>query len=129
MVKTGHIVRSIACALAFALMLKLFLFDFMVAEGPSMQPAIKPGRILVICKASYGLRLPAGNYLLRWAHPRKGDVVVFYTPLGEIAVKRCAESMEDYFYAVGDNGLHSYDSRSYGPVSVDSIIGRVLGVK
>jgi signal peptidase I len=123
--------RAILGALAAALVMKLFLFDFMIAEGRSMVPAIEPGEVLLVNKLSYGFRLPgSGAYLLRWALPRPGDIVVFYSPLGEIAVKRCGEgSGGDAFYALGDNRLQSYDSRVYGPVAVDNIIGKVFGIK
>ena len=96
-----------------------------------MAPAIKPGTILVVCKVFYGIKRPgASHYILQWRIPKEGDIVVFYTPLGEIAVKRCGESQEDgFFYALGDNIFHSYDSRDYGKVSNNNIIGRVLGIK
>ncbi|MDR0313103.1 MAG: signal peptidase I [Treponema sp.] len=127
----GSITKAIIGALITALFLKLFLFDFMIAEGHSMEPSIMPGKVLLVCKLVYGIRIPgSGAYLLRWASPREGDIVVFYTPLGEIAVKRCGEiSLENYFYALGDNSLHSYDSRSYGPVLMDNIVGKVLGIR
>jgi signal peptidase I len=114
-----------------ALLIKFFILDFMIAEGESMSPAIKPGAVLLVCRVFYGLRLPGSlAYLFRWGKPREGDVVVFYTPNGEIAVKRCREAVfGDEFYALGDNASHSYDSRNYGPVSNDNIIGRVLGIE
>jgi signal peptidase I len=123
--------RAIIGAFAAALVMKLFLFDFMIAEGHSMVPAIKPGKIILVNKLSYGVRLPgSGAYLLRWALPRPGDIVDFYTPLGEIAVKRCGEgSAGGSFFALGDNSAQSYDSRSYGPVAADRVIGKVLGTK
>jgi signal peptidase I len=127
----AQVVKTIIGALITALFMKLFLFDFMIAEGDSMQPSIGPGKILLVCKLVYGLRVPgSGTYLLRWASPKEGDIVVFYTPLGEIAVKRCGEIYPgNSFYALGDNSLRSYDSRSYGPVPMDSIVGKVLGVR
>lgn len=96
-----------------------------------MAPAIKPGSLLLVCKVYYGIRLPgSGNYVRRWRTPKSGDVVVFYTPLGEIAVKRCGELLpEGDFYALGDNESQSYDSRNYGPVPYRNIIGKVLGAK
>ena len=114
-----------------ALIIKLFLLDIMIAEGHSMLPVIKPGTVLFVCKVYYGFKVPfTGTYLFQWKFPKEGDVVVFYTPLGEIAVKRCGEILPgDEFYAVGDNILHSYDSRNYGPVSNKNIIGKVLGKK
>jgi signal peptidase I len=111
--------------------MKFFLFDFMVAEGRSMMPAIKSGTVLLVVRLAYGFRLPgAAGYLLRWSEPKAGDVVVFLTPAGDTAVKRCgARSGDDMFFALGDNDRESYDSRFYGPVSMDRIIGKVFGVK
>jgi signal peptidase I len=122
---------ALAAALLIALGMKLFLFDFMIAEGASMSPAIKPGTVLVISRLRYGFRLPGSrSYLLRWAMPAPGELVVFYTPEGSIAVKRCAGLTErGEFIALGDNGAQSFDSRSYGPVPADNIIGKVLGIK
>ena len=132
-----HVERAIIMAFIAAMVMKFFIFDFMIAEGHSMTPAVEPGTILLVCKVFYGIRLPSflsesssGAYLFRWGIPHKGDVVVFYTPLGEIAVKRCGEILAgQMFYALGDNQAQSYDSRNYGLVPNDNIIGRVLGIK
>jgi len=115
-------------AFAAALLIKLFLFDFIIAEGTSMEPAIHSGSVLVVNRLQYGLRFPGQTgYLIRWAAPRQGELVVFYTPSGEVAVKRCREmASRGEFIAQGDNSLQSYDSRSYGPVSADATIGKVL---
>ena len=123
--------KAILGALITALVMKTFFFDFMIAEGNSMVPSIKSGTILVVCKVFYGIKLPgSGTYLLAWRIPREGEILVFYTPLGEIAVKRCREILPGkMFYALGDNKALSYDSRNYGPISNDNIIGRVLGIK
>jgi len=115
-------------ALLTALFLKLFIFDFIIAQGQSMEPSIKNGNILIINRVSYGIKLPWKQvYLIRWAFPKAGEVVVFYTPAGDLAVKRCTQASDKNFYAKGDNGIASYDSRSYGNIPVDNIIGKVLG--
>jgi len=121
--------KAVLGAFAAALIIKLFLFDFILAEGNSMEPAIHSGSILVVNRLQYGLRFPGQTgYLVRWAAPRKGDLVVFYAPSGDLAVKRCDSLTEKgEFMAQGDNSLQSYDSRSYGPVPVDATIGKVLG--
>ena len=123
--------KAVFWACVAALLMKFLLFDFMVTEGLSMMPAIKPGTILVVVRAAYGLRLPSAQgdwYLLRWSKPKAGDVVVFVTPQGAVAVKRCGALVgEDAFVALGDNSRESYDSRVYGPVPVDHIIGKVWG--
>ena len=123
--------KAILSAFTVAVIIKLFLFDFVIADGISMEPAIRSGTVLVINRLQYGLRFPGRpGYLVRWATPRQGDVVVFYAPSGSIAVKRCGAITEKGdFFARGDNSLQSYDSRSYGPVPADSTIGRVLGIK
>ncbi|MDR1898535.1 MAG: S26 family signal peptidase [Treponema sp.] len=123
--------KAVLGAFALGIFIKIFLFDFMVAEGASMMPVIRPGTVLLISRLVYGLRVPwKDRYLLRWSAPREGDVVVFYTPAGDLAVKRCKEIRDrGEFVALGDNSLQSYDSRSYGPVPLDSIIGKVLGIR
>jgi signal peptidase I len=124
-------IKAILGAFAAALVIKLFLFDFVVAEGNSMEPVIQSGSVLVINRLQYGLHFPGrSGYVVRWSAPKQGDLVVFYTPSGEIAVKRCGSfAGGESFMAQGDNSLQSYDSRSYGPVSVDATIGKVLGKK
>ena len=95
-----------------------------------MEPAFTDGNILLISRIRYGLRLPFffnAQYLVKWARPRTGDVIVFYTPDGELAVKRCVRVENSFFYAEGDNSLASYDSRAYGRVPAENIIGKVLG--
>ena len=123
--------KAILWAFLAAVLIKLFLVDFIIAEGNSMEPAIRSGSVLVVNRMQYGLRFPGQQgYLIRWAAPRQGEVVVFYAPSGSIAVKRCSSQNEaGVFMAQGDNSLRSYDSRSYGPVSADATIGKVLGRK
>jgi signal peptidase I len=123
--------NAILGAFAAAIFMKLFILDIMIADGQSMAPAIKPGTVLFVCKVYYGIRKPlSGTYLFQWKQPCQGDVLVFYTPLGEIAVKRIAEILPDStFYAIGDNSYYSYDSRNYGLVPLGNIIGRVLWLR
>jgi len=122
-------IKAVLLAAAVALVLKLFVFDFIIAQGHSMEPAIQNGAVLVISRLRYGVRLPLKRqYLFRWAQPKPGEVVVFYTPEGELAVKRCSALIgQGGFFAEGDNSPTSYDSRAYGPVPIDNIIGKVLG--
>ncbi|MDR0512819.1 MAG: S26 family signal peptidase [Treponema sp.] len=123
--------RAILLALIAALLIKIFVLDFMIADGYSMSPAIRPGAVLFVCRVFYGIRLPStGEYLIKWRMPRIGEVVVFYTPMGDVAVKRLGRILPGgMFYALGDNAPQSYDSRNYGPVPKRNIIGRVLGVR
>jgi signal peptidase I len=121
-------IKPVFFAILAALALKLFVFDFIVAQGQSMEPAIQNGSVLIVSRLRYGLRIPwMQKYLIRWAQPKPGEVVVFFTPTGELAVKRVISLAGQGFYAEGDNSLASYDSRAYGQVPVENIIGKVLG--
>ena len=124
--------KMILLAFIVTLMMKLFVIDFIIAEGKSMTPAIQPDAILIVFKAYYGIRLPwpaYQRYLFQWRMPQTGDILVFYTPhVFDIAVKRCGEVLPGgNFYALGDNDSQSYDSRMYGPVPKRNIIGKVVG--
>ena len=131
MIILGAMGRSVILAFIAGLIIKLFMFDLMITSGHSMEPAIKSGAVLIINRLQYGLRFPGQKkYLIRWGEPKPGELVVFYTPSGDIAVKRCETiNSEGQFLAYGDNVNQSYDSRYYGPVPLDNAIGRVLGYK
>jgi len=122
--------KPVLLAITAALFLRVFVFDFIIAEGHSMEPSIHDGAVLIISRLRYGLRFPRRDsgrqYLTRWALPRTGEILIFYTPEGDLAVKRCVRTEGMYFYAEGDNSLASYDSRAYGPVPLENIIGKVL---
>ena len=129
--RNGTTGKAIIWAFVTALLVKIFVIDFMIAEGNSMFPIIKPGKILLVCKTYFGIKLPGSlDYIIQWKTPKEGDVVVFYTPHGDIAVKRCGKVLPgELFLALGDNSSHSFDSRSYGPIPNKNIIGKVLGIK
>ncbi len=78
--------KPVLLAIIAALVLKLFFFDFIIAQGHSMEPAIQDGSVLVVSRVAYGLQLPTNRYLFRWGKPKIGEVVVYYTPSGELAV-------------------------------------------
>jgi type IV secretory pathway protease TraF len=96
-----------------------------VAEE-SMYPALAPGDWLLLDPTT-----------LRW--PRRGSVVVFREPdSGILAIKRVAAVPGDRIriaagilhlgpdeaWMLGDNVAPSVDSRRYGPVSLDALMGR-----
>jgi signal peptidase I len=113
------------------LALKFCLFDIMLSEGRSMLPVIPPGALLFVNRAAYGFRLPWSQYYsIRWGFPKKGDVVIFASPEGKLAVKRVGGIEQGGFILLlGDNQEESYDSRAYGALPIDSIVGKVIGIK
>jgi signal peptidase I len=96
-----------------------------VAEE-SMAPTLAPGDWLLLDPTS-------GDW------PRRGSIVVFREPdSGVLAIKRIAARpgdrvrlsagilhlTADEAWLLGDNLAVSVDSRRYGPVSVDALVGR-----
>lgn len=124
--------RVIIAAFAAVLLLKVFVVDFVIAEGNSMLPTVQPGTVILVNRIAYGVPSPFGaSYLLRWALPKAGDIVLFHAPDGRLAIKRCGpyDGEASTFFALGDNPAQSQDSRNYGPIRVDAIIGRAVGLR
>jgi len=85
--------------------------------GPSMIPLLKPGDEVLIDPKAY-----------RTAAPRPGDIVVAQHPYSPDLrlVKRIAKMTDDgRYYLEGDNPTASTDSRSFGPISPQQIVGQV----
>jgi len=89
-----RLILTIALALT---LLRLFVFDVRRVEGHSMEPTLRPGRIVVINRMAYGLILPfSGRYVLIWAKPAPGEIVVLREPAGRrILIKRCVGTEGD----------------------------------
>ena len=84
-----------------------------VVEGNSMLPTLLPGdRVLVA----------------RTGHPRIGQIVLIRDPRhpGSLLLKRIDSSADGQFMVMGDNEEASTDSRTFGPVGRDAILGRVV---
>ena len=85
-------------------------------DDRSMEPTLSPGDFVLVNRLSYKLHAPA-----------KGDLVVVRDPQApaRFLVKRIADLSVSGAYVVGDNEALSRDSRSFGPVPKDLIVGRV----
>jgi nickel-type superoxide dismutase maturation protease len=95
----------------------LLLLDLRVRyriEGDSMFPVLHNGdEVIVDEKASVGI----------------GDVVIARHPFKEsieMAKRITAIDANGKFFLVGDNSEESTDSRTFGPVSLDCIKGKVI---
>jgi hypothetical protein len=110
--------------------------------GGSMQPTLRDGDRILTNRLAYGWRLPfTGAWLLRWSAPGRGDVVVLRSPLdGTRLVKRVVGVPGDpvggfltpearvppgHYFVRGD-GPRSLDSRAFGCVPRERILGRVV---
>ncbi len=89
---------------------------FGIAEvtGPSMYPTLKHGDQLLV---HYG------------AEVRPGDIAVLRHPLQQdlLIVKRLVERRDDGWWVLGDNPGAEGDSRLFGTVPHEMLLGRVKG--
>ncbi len=85
-----------------------------VCEGPSMNPTLEDGEVVLVDKN---------------ARIEIGDIVVARHPfeIGTEVVKR-VERINDreHYFLVGDNPQFSTDSRDYGAVTKEYIIGKAV---
>lgn len=139
-------------ALILALLVHLFLAQATIVFGQSMEPNLHPHQRLIVDKLSYRLHPPQRNDIVVIDLPnmdellvkrvvalpgevveiRKGIVYVNGEPLPE----PFPHDMTPYdmapitlgplsYLVLGDNRSNSNDSRSFGPVTLDQILGRV----
>jgi nickel-type superoxide dismutase maturation protease len=86
-------------------------------EGESMLPDVTPGERVLVHTAAYKKRDPA-----------PGDLVVLHDPRERtrLLIKRIEAREGDRWKVTGANPRASTDSRTFGPVAQEQIVGRVL---
>ena len=82
-------------------------------QGMSMEPTLAPGDRLLVVRAS---------------RPRPGDLIVVRPPgdSRRVLVKRVSAVLGDEVVVRGDNPVASTDSRDFGPVPREAVVGRVV---
>ena len=145
-------VQILAPALILALLVHLFLAQATVVYGQSMEPNLHPNQRLIVEKFSYRLRAPARDDIVVVDRPdmeemlvkrvvalpgesveiRRGTVYVNGEPVPEsYPHDTTAYDMPPVrlgplaYFVMGDNRSNSNDSRSFGPIQRDEIVGRV----
>ena len=89
----------------------MFGFRIVKISGHSLEPAFTAD--------SFGLvRMGEKNL-------RTGDAVVLKIS-GELTLKRIQKITPQGYYIIGDNQADSSDSRDYGLISADNIIGKIV---
>lgn len=88
---------------------------FRVQDG-SMEPTLKSGDYVIVNRLSYVFRKPS-----------LGDVVVVRNPEDKekFLIKRIQEIKNSEYFVIGDNKELSRDSRHFGAIKKDLLIGKV----
>jgi signal peptidase I len=119
--------------------------DWNDVPSGSMIPTILEGDRIFVDRRAYDLRVPfTEQRVTTYADPKRGDIVVFTSPVdGRLLVKRVAgvpgDEVRDihgyrkvvparHYFMAGDNEANSFDSRYWGCVPRERILGRATAV-
>jgi len=144
--------ETVVPAVLIALLINLFLAQATRVYGQSMEPNLHTDQRLVVEKISYRLHGPrrgdivviklpqmGGELLIKRViglpgeriEIRQGQVYINGQPLDEPYLRKPGRGNMSprvvpplHVFVLGDNRSFSNDSRSFGPVSLDNIVGR-----
>ena len=148
-----EILETILPAILIALLINVFVGQATRVEGQSMEPNLHSNQRLVVEKMSYRFHGPERFDIVVLRLPSQGDELLIKRVVGlpgetvEISnghVSVNGQVLEEPFavgetrpgrqssvvvpplhvYVLGDNRNHSNDSRNFGPVPIENIIGR-----
>ena len=94
----------------------LLPFDRFIVEGESMAPSVSPGERVFVNRAAYWFSPPKAGDLVVLRDPRKPE---------RLLIKRIDRTHGNSFEVAGDNADASTDSRTFGPLTRDLILGKV----
>lgn len=148
-----EILETILPAILIALLINVFVGQATRVEGQSMEPNLHSNQRLVVEKMSYRFHGPERFDIVVLRLPSQGDELLIKRVIGlpgetvEILnghVSVNGQVLEEPFavgetrpgrqssivvpplhvYVLGDNRNHSNDSRNFGPVPIENLIGR-----
>jgi len=86
-------------------------------QDKSMEPTLKAGDFILVNKLAYILRKPS-----------KGDIIVLKHPKdkNKFLVKRIIDASSSKYFVAGDNKKYSTDSRHFGAIDKNLIVGKLF---
>jgi signal peptidase I len=126
----------------------LILFKIIIVSGYSMAPTYHNGQVLLMKR--FGADYDYGDVIILKQEDQKdlvkriiglpGDVIrlemgkIFRNDI-ELSPYTCEEETlatyileENEYFVIGDNYKDSIDSRQFGPVTIDNILGEIISV-
>ena len=112
---------SILVAVLLATSFKSALADWNDVPTGSMTPTILAGDRLLVNKLAYDLKIPYTTlHLAAWADPRRGDIVVFYSPENGIRLVKRVVGLPGDVIAMDQNRLSiNGHVLNYAPTALD----------
>jgi signal peptidase I len=148
-----EVLETVLPALLIALLINVFVGQATRVEGQSMEPSLHTDQRLVVEKVSYRFHGPQRFDVVVLRLPSQGEELLIKRVIGlpgeTVAFKNGrvyinGEQLDEPFtvdetrpgrngtvtvpplhvYVLGDNRDRSNDSRSFGPVPIDNVVGR-----
>lgn len=130
------------------LIIKFFILDIYIVEGISMYPTLKSNEIVLVNKVYNELKVNDivilkinGSKYVKRILASKGNEIVYNNDIFTINDMKIPKGSyfdnqynevnrvllkEDEFFVIGDNVNESIDSRLFGIVNKDMVIGKVI---
>lgn len=133
--------RAISGTLLALLGLALFVwanFQLIEVRGDSMEPVLHNGERLLVSRAYWlvgpvkrndivVIRRPSdGEVLIKRVRGLGGDAIDWFERPVNVAVSGPYQVPQGMVYVLGDNIPNSQDSRYYGPLPLQTVIGKVV---
>jgi signal peptidase I len=113
---------AVLIALVIATSFKSAVADWNIVPTGSMKPTIIEGDRIFVNKLAYDLKIPyTTRHLMQWDHPRRGDIVVFFSPADKTRLVKRVVGVPGDRLALRDNQLFINDHKvDYQPVAMET---------
>jgi signal peptidase I len=125
-----HYVLPMTFVVVVLLAFRSSIADWNDVPSGSMKPSIIEGDRIFVNKLAYDLKVPFTSWrLARWAQPKRGDIVIFYSPAdGQRLVKRVVGVPGDTVEMVNDYLTINGKTAEYGPLS-EAVVDQVAAAE
>lgn len=83
-----------------------------------MSPTLQPAQHVLVNRLAYLLK-----------QPQIGDIVAAKDPRdGKVLIKRISREEKGRYFLMGDNPAHSTDSRTFGMIGKQNLLGKVFAI-